>query len=92
MSGPHHQDASSGDTAFDQAHEKHVVDTPTSEQMTEAPVAAQPDNEVDNVTEKTEGSPLDRAPSQAAKMGKKKIIIVMGALCVRKPATHSPIR
>ncbi|KAJ5555126.1 Major facilitator superfamily domain general substrate transporter [Penicillium sp. DV-2018c] len=79
---PHHQDASSGDTAFDQTHEKHVVDTPTLEQQTEAPVAAQTENEVDNVTEKPDGSPLDRAPSQAAKMGKKKIVIVMVALCL----------
>lgn len=39
--------------------------------------------EENNAVEKEEsGSPLDRAPSQAAKMGKKKIAVVMTALCV----------
>lgn len=39
----------------------------------------------EDVAEKEEeesGSPLDRTPSQAAKMGKKKIAVVMTALCV----------
>ncbi|KAJ5572997.1 Efflux pump dotC [Penicillium hetheringtonii] len=39
--------------------------------------------EENNAVEKEEsGSPLDRAPSQAAKMGKKKIAVVMTALCL----------
>jgi hypothetical protein len=36
--------------------------------------AAAPDTET--------GNPLDRVPSQAQKLGKKKIAVVMGALCV----------
>jgi hypothetical protein len=79
-----HQDASSADTVFDQTNaEKPTVDAP-SEEPTQAPVATQPDNDADSVEEKTSGgAPLDRTPSQAAKMGKKKIIAVMAALCVR---------
>ncbi|CAI7577802.1 unnamed protein product [Penicillium glandicola] len=70
-------DASSS-TDSDQPNVEKPVDTPV-EQQTE--VAAQP-NDVENATEKTEGAPLDRATSQAAKMGKKKIIVVMAALCL----------
>ncbi|KAJ5864727.1 Major facilitator superfamily domain general substrate transporter [Penicillium soppii] len=78
-----HQDASSADTVFDQTNaEKPTVDAP-SEEPTQAPVATQPDNDADSVEEKTSGgAPLDRTPSQAAKMGKKKIIAVMAALCL----------
>lgn len=38
-------------------------------------------NESDEKT--SSGAPLDRVPSQAQKLGKKKIIIIMTALCVR---------
>lgn len=41
----------------------------------------------DNAIEKQpSGATLDRTPSQAAKMGKKKIVVIMVALCVRNPA------
>lgn len=37
----------------------------------------------DQIEKQQSGAPLDRTPSQAQRMGKKKIIVVMGALCVR---------
>lgn len=77
------QDASSSDTVFNQTHAEKPLDALASE-PTEAPVAPQPDNDAGSVDEKTPGGvPLDRTPSQAARMGKKKIIAVMTALCVR---------
>ncbi|KAJ5520149.1 Major facilitator superfamily domain general substrate transporter [Penicillium fimorum] len=78
MSERHQPDASSSNTDLDQPQVEKPLDT-RAEQET---VADQP-NDAENVTEKTtEGAPLDRAPSQAAKMGKKKIIVVMTALCL----------
>lgn len=83
-----HPDASSGDTVFDQTQHKPLTDSPVPEDQTETPAVLQPnndaqsDNDADNVIEKAEGGPLDRVPSQAAKMGKKQIIVVMTALCV----------
>lgn len=83
-----HPDASSGDTVFDQTHHKPRTDSPVSEEQTETPAVVQPNNDAqpndgaDNVTEKAEEGPLDRVPSQSAKMGKKQIIVVMTALCV----------
>jgi hypothetical protein len=77
-----HQDASSGDTVFDNAEKP--LDVPVSERPTEAPVTSQPDTDAESVEGKSPGGvPLDRTPSQAARMGKKKIIAVMTALCVR---------
>lgn len=40
------------------------------------------DDEGNAIKKQPSGAPLDRTPSQAAKMGKKKIIIVMTALCL----------
>lgn len=83
MSERQQPDASSSNTEIDQPHTEKSPDTP--DQVTE--VAGQHNDE--NLTEKTtEGAPLDHAPSQAAKMGKKKIIVVMMALCVRNPPTR----
>lgn len=66
--------ASSDDTASEQYTEKpHDV---SATEPTDAPAAEQ-NTEVDKT------APLDRTPSQAARMGKKKIIAVMTALCVR---------
>ncbi|KAJ6027201.1 uncharacterized protein N7446_004199 [Penicillium canescens] len=80
MSEHHRQDASSADTAFELAHpEKAPVDAP-EQSPTETP---SPPDDAENAMEKTAtGQPLDRTPSQAAKMGKKKIVIVMTALCL----------
>ncbi|KAJ5970683.1 Major facilitator superfamily domain general substrate transporter [Penicillium vulpinum] len=82
----HQPDASSSNTELDQPHVEKLVDTPAEK---ETEMADQPNAETnaeaneENVTEKTtEGVPLDRAPSQAAKMGKNKIIVVMTALCL----------
>lgn len=72
-------DALSSSTDSDQPNVEKPLDIP--EQETEVP--DQPNN-AENVTEKaTNGAPLDQVPSQAAKMGKNKIIVVMTALCVR---------
>ena len=50
----------------------------SSSEITSSPqkddAAAAPDTET--------GNPLDRVPSQAQRLGKKKIAVVMGALCV----------
>lgn len=81
-------DGASGDTVvIDQNNEKLPVDAPIP-----APEAADAP-ETDELAQSTakgntqenaaEGAPLDRTPSQAAKMGKKKIAVVMAALCVR---------
>ena len=77
--GRQQPDASSSNTEIDQANVEKPRDTPEQENE-----AAQP-NDAETVSEKTtEGAPLDQTPSQAAKMGKNKIIVVMTALCVRK--------
>ena len=81
MSERQQPDASSSSTDLEQPNVEKSIDIP--EQETEA---ADRPNDAENETEKTtEGAPLDHAPSQAAKMGKNKIIVVMTALCVRKP-------
>ena len=72
-------DAASSNTEIDHANVEKPLDTPEQENE-----AAQP-SDAENVPEQpTEGAPLDQAPSQAAKMSKNKIIVVMTALCVRK--------
>ncbi|KAJ5153336.1 Efflux pump dotC [Penicillium canariense] len=54
----------------------HELDIPV---QTEDP---EKDNEDNAIETPPSGAPLDRAPSQAQKMGKKKIIVVMLALCL----------
>lgn len=82
MSERQQPDASSSNTEIDHPHEGKRLDAPEQEAEADQP------NEAENATEKsTEGAPLDHAPSQAAKMGKNKIIVVMTALCVRTPPT-----
>lgn len=81
-------DASSGDTVVSQnPSEKAAAETPLPAQEPEQEMAVQHDAEnktEDNVVEKQpSGAPLDRTPSQAQRMGKKKIAVVMTALCVR---------
>lgn len=74
--------ASSSNTEIDQLHEEKHLDTPEQEAEADQP------NDAENAPEKsTEGAPLDHAPTQSAKMGKNKIIVVMTALCVRHPLT-----
>jgi hypothetical protein len=87
MSERHRQDASSADTAFEPAHPENApVDAP-EQSSTETP---SPPDDAENAMEKTAtGPPLDLTPSQAAKMGKKKIIIVMTALCVSQCVAHN---
>ncbi|KAJ5111331.1 Efflux pump dotC [Penicillium argentinense] len=73
-----HHDSSSGESVVS---EKPPVATAPQEQtdMTATPEG----NEKEDVIEKkASGAPLDRTPSQAAKMGKKKIVVVMIALCM----------
>ncbi|KAJ5510371.1 Major facilitator superfamily domain general substrate transporter [Penicillium expansum] len=78
MSERQQPDASSSSTDLEQSNVEKPIDIP--EEETEA---ADRPNDAENVTEKTtEGAPLDHAPSQAAKMGKNKIIVVMTALCL----------
>lgn len=72
--------ASTEDTSLNSTTKKSIRDDSALEQPTE-PTAAAP--AAQGVEEKTTGAPLDKTPSQAAKMGKKKIIAVMAALCVR---------
>lgn len=72
--------ASSEDTSLDLATDKPIRDDSAGEQPTEAMASG---SAAQTVEEKTTGAPLDRTPSQAAKMGKKKVIAVMTALCVR---------
>ena len=92
-------DASSADTVVPQdLSEKVPAELPTSEpehgqaQTLASPLekaeegngedaAAQPAD--DALEKKASGMPLDRSPSQAQRMGKKKIIVVMIALSVR---------
>lgn len=78
MSERQQPETSSSNTEIDPLHEEKRIDTPEQEAEADQP------NDAENATEKsTEGAPLDHAPSQAAKMGKNKIIVVMTALCVR---------
>lgn len=91
-------DASSGDTVVSQNHSEKARPLPAQEtEHNMADQRDGEDNRendgVDNGQENGEengdqiekqpsGAPLDRTPSQAQRMGKKKIIVVMGALCV----------
>ena len=80
-------ESSSGDSVAKQIPEEKGSEpgSPQDKSDRDAPLES---NELEhrlenNAVEKEEsGSPLDRAPSQAAKMGKKKIAVVMTALCV----------
>ena len=79
------RDTSSADTVAPQLHDtKSDVGESTPVQE---PVKTEQDGEIhaddDTALEKKpSGAVLDRTPSQAAKMGKKKIIVVMTALCL----------
>jgi hypothetical protein len=77
-------DGSSGDTVVtDQNNDKSPVDAPTPAAAADAPEGDAPAQPTATAQKnETEGAPLDRTPSQAAKMGKKKIAVVMAALCV----------
>ncbi|KAF3390501.1 hypothetical protein F1880_009248 [Penicillium rolfsii] len=88
-------DSASGDTVVSQPpSEKSPVQTPSSaaqekelehnhNQDVSAPAADPGTDDEDNAIKKQpSGAVLDRTPSQAAKMGKKKIIVVMTALCL----------
>lgn len=82
-------DASSGDTVVSRiSPEKAPVEAPPSAQETEHEMAGHSENgetAEENggpVERQQSGAPLDRTPSQAQRMGKKKIILVMGALSV----------
>lgn len=87
-------DSSSGDTVVSQTPEKSPVETPSPAAQEEeldqdheldiSVPAEDPEkgDEDDAIKKQPSGAPLDRTPSQAAKMGKKKIIVVMTALCL----------
>jgi hypothetical protein len=88
-------DSSSGDTVVSQTpSEESPAQTPSSaaqekelehnhELDTSVPAEDPEKDDEDNAIKKQpSGAPLDRTPSQAAKMGKKKIIVVMTALCL----------
>ena len=98
-----HHDAASDDTVVTHDHnDKYVVEESAPamdhehtydedlrpEQEKELDATALP--EEDGVEKKSTEAPLDRTPSQAAKMGKKKIILVMAALCVRSSLIRQP--
>lgn len=70
--------------ASEQGHEQEEV-TPQEKEPEEPDAATQPGD--DALEKKPSGAPLDRTPSQAQRMGKKKITVVMVALCVRPPRT-----
>lgn len=92
-------DASSGDTVVSQSPAQKAPPLPAQETEHEKPAQREDEgNGEDNGKENGEengsengdqmetqpsGAPLDRTPSQAQRMGMKKIIVVMGALCVR---------
>lgn len=83
MAAHQSHDVSSDDTAVSQSPEKVPNEAPPEP---EHEMAAQRDDEgnpENEVEKQPSGEPLDRTPSQAQRMGKKKIILVMGALCVR---------
>lgn len=91
--------ASSADTVVPRNYsEKASVELPTSdlthrdEHAQEQGVPPEKEQEVedavgrsadDELEKKPSGPPLDRTPSQAQRMGKKQITVVMVALCVR---------
>ncbi|KAJ5377362.1 Efflux pump dotC [Penicillium cataractarum] len=88
-------DSASGDTVVSQTSaEKIPVETPSpvaqekelehnQELDTSAPAEDLEKDDEDNAIKKQpSGAPLDRTASQAARMGKKKIIVVMTALCM----------
>lgn len=89
MAGVHQgHDVSSDDTVVSQSPSEKVPDeAPSPAQEPEHEISVQRDDESNpeenEVKKQPSGEPLDRTPSQAQKMGKKKIILVMGALCVR---------
>jgi hypothetical protein len=81
----HHESSSSDSVAAQLPSEKlpEVLPSPSSPQDEHDVTPTPEENDAENVIEKKEsGSPLDRTPSQAARMGKKKIAVVMTALCV----------
>lgn len=79
----HHESSSSDSVAAQIPSEKPPVEQSSSPQDQQDVTPTSEENDTENVIEKKEsGSPLDRTPSQAAKMGKKKIAVVMTALCV----------
>ncbi|KAJ5289125.1 Efflux pump dotC [Penicillium angulare] len=97
MSTEHHQNASSGTSVISKEFsEKAPVETPqdhehafeaqtphdTTEPEPEAGADIDAEAENNAIERKESGAPLDRTPSQAQKMGKKKIILVMTALCM----------
>lgn len=85
----HHESSISDSVAAQIPSEKNAADIEPSSPQDEHDVTPTPEeNDTENAIEKKEsesGSPLDRTPSQAAKMGKKKIAVVMTALCVCTP-------
>ena len=89
--------ASTGDTVVShELNEKRSLEAVAPEQNHEnveekAETALEPDSptSIDAPKENAQsGAPLDRTPSSAQKMGKKKIILVMVALCVRNTRTR----
>lgn len=88
--GRQNHDTSSGDTVVSQnPEEKCPVEAPREAlepaPETEQDTAAQHDVEDNAIEKKVSGEPLDRTLSQAQKMGTKKIVVVMIALCVSLP-------
>lgn len=83
----HHESSSSDSVAAQIPSEKNAAEVePSSPQDQHDVTPTQEENDTENAIEKKEsGSPLDRTPSQAAKMGRKKIAVVMTALCVCTP-------
>lgn len=83
--------ASSGDTVVShELNEKSSLEAvapgQNHENVEKAEAAVEPDLPTSNEAPEENaqsGAPLDRAPSSAQKMGKKKIVLVMVALCVR---------
>lgn len=88
-------DSASGDTVVSQTSaEKIPVETPPPaaqekelehNQELDTSVAAEDPEKADEdnaIKKQPSGAPLDRTASQAARMGKKKIIVVMTALCM----------
>lgn len=82
-------DTSSGDTVVSRiSSEKGPVEARSPAQETEHEMTDRREdgeNAEENggpVETQQSGAPLDRTPSQAQRMGKKKIIVVMAALCV----------
>jgi hypothetical protein len=84
--------ASTGDTVVSQdLSEKRSLETAPEQghENIEEKAEAQPDTPIDAPVENAQsGPPLDRTPSSAQKMGKKKIALVMVALCVRNIRTR----